>query len=464
MSTSSANSACYASPNTAPQEVDTLIHARWILPMCTDAQGQPHLYKQHSLVIHGQRILDILPTEEAKGSYLAAQVYQLDDHLLLPGLINLHGHAAMSLFRGLADDLPLMTWLNEHIWPAEKHYVNEDFVRVGTQLAIAEMLRTGTTYFSDMYFFPEVSAQVANDIEIRMQATCPLLDFPTNWAQTPADYLRQSADFIQNWQKNPWVRPALGPHAPYSVGDNLLCDTLALQKQTGVNMQMHVHETEFEVQQSLELHQQRPLARLARLGALSAQFQAVHMTQIDAEDLALLQQHQVSLIHCPQSNLKLASGFCPLQQVRQAGVLTGLGTDGAASNNDLDLWSEMQTAALLAKGVAQDASALPAYEALKMATIDAAHILGEGARLGSLELDKQADICAVRLQDLESLPLYQPVSHLVYTRMADKVSHVWVAGKLHVDEGELLTLDERSLKEDTRRWALKIANTGHPMP
>ena len=380
----------------------------------------------------------------------------LPSHVVLPGLINMHGHAAMSLFRGMADDLPLMTWLNDHIWPAEGAFVSEAFIADGTQLAMAEMLRTGTTTFSDMYFFPEIVAQLSHDAGMRAQICFPLLDFPTPWGSGPDEYLSKGEAFIKQWQDNAFIMPAIGPHAPYTVSDEPLRKAVALSEATGAPIQIHLHETAFEVADAMEKSGKRPTARLAELKVLGTNTQCVHMTQIDESDIALLQATGAHVIHCPESNLKLASGLSPVQTFRKAGVNVAIGTDGAASNNDLDLFGELNTAAMLAKVVADDASALSAHEALAMATIQGARALGRDHELGSLAAGKLADIIAVDLGDPFLQPVYDPASHLVYSNHGRQVSHSWINGVPQVQEGKLTRIDVPDLMLRVQGWADRI--------
>ncbi len=433
--------------------VDTLIHAGWIIPVVPAGI----VLEAHSLAIQQGNIHSLLPTHEARRTLTARQVVELPQHALLPGLVNAHGHAAMSLLRGYADDFALMTWLQDYIWPAEARWVGSEFVRDGSALAIAEMLRAGTTCFSDMYFFPDATAAVAEQMGMRAQLTFPVLDFPTPWATNADEYIHKGLAVHDEYRHNPLVSIGFGPHAPYTVGDAPLARIAMLAAEVDAPIQIHAHETAHEVAESLAQHGERPLARLDRLGLLGPRTQCVHMTQVDDSDIALLAHHAAHVVHCPSSNLKLASGFCPVQRLREAGINVALGTDGAASNNGLDLWGELRTAALLGKAVANDAAALPAFAALEMATLNGARALGLDERIGSLEAGKAADLCAVDLQAIESLPLYQPVSQLVYTHSAPRVTHVWVAGRLRVENRQLLAADSDALLARARHWQATIA-------
>ncbi len=431
---------------------DTRINARWLIPM------EPFgvVLEHQAVILQGSRIADILPQSEADQKFRTRETINLDQHVVLPGLINLHGHTAMSLFRGMADDLPLMNWLNDHIWPAEGRFVSEPFVLDGTRLAMAEMLRTGTTTFSDMYFFPEVTAQVAHDVGMRAQICFPLLDNPTVWGSGPEDYLRKGADLIAQWQHDDYIMPAIGPHAPYTVSDQPLTAAVKLAEETGAALQIHLHETAFEVDEAVKATGKRPVARMAELGVLGPNSQYVHMTQIDDSDLEHLARAGGHIVHCPESNLKLASGFCPVQKLIDSNINVTIGTDGAASNNDLDLFGELKTAAMVAKVVAGDAAAVSAHTALRMATINGARALGRDHELGSLVPGKLADLIAVDLSDPFLQPVYDPASHLVYSNHGRAVSHSWIHGVPQVQDGRLTRIDVPDLMLRVSDWRNKI--------
>lgn len=431
---------------------DLLLFPTWIVPV----EPAGVVLRDHGLGIRDGRIALLAPRAEAL-RHPAAETRELPGMLLSPGLINAHGHAAMSLFRGLADDLALMTWLQEHIWPAEAKWVGEDFVRDGTELAIAEQLKGGITCFSDMYFFPQVACEVVHKAGVRAQISAPVLDFPVPGARDADEAIRQGLALRDDLKHHPRIKVAFGPHAPYTVSDDKLENILMLAEELDAGIHMHVHETAFEVQQALEKHGERPLARLHRLGLLGPRFQAVHMTQVNDEDLAMLVETNSSVVHCPESNLKLASGFCPVERLWQAGVNVAIGTDGAASNNDLDLLGETRTAALLAKAVAGQATALDAHRALRMATLNGARALGMEQETGSLELGKSADLTAFDLSGLAQQPVYEPVSQLIYASGRDCVRHVWVGGKQLLDDGRLTRLDEERLIAVAGEWGRKIA-------
>lgn len=437
----------------APTPIDLLINARWIIPIVPEQR----ILENCSLAVHQGRILTIIPTDGAEQRYTATETINLASHVLIPGLVNAHGHAAMGLLRGYADDHPLHRWLNDHIWPAEGRWVCDDFVRDGTELAIAEMIKTGTTCFADMYFFPEQAAQASLAANIRCQLAFPILDFPTAWGLGPDEYLNKGLNLHDTFRSNPLINVAFGPHAPYTVSNTPLQKIAVLAHEMDVPIHIHLHETAQEISDSLQQFGCRPLQRLMDLGLLSPLTQAVHMTQIDESDISLLQASGTQVIHCPESNLKLASGFCPVDRLLKAGINVAIGTDGAASNNDLDLFSEVKTAALLAKAVAGDASALGAHAALRMATLNGAKALGLDEHIGSLEIGKAADITAIDLGELSMQPVYNPASQLVYTHSGQAVTHVWVEGKCLLKNRLLQTLNEREILGKANWWRKQIA-------
>ena len=444
-------------PPPAHQVVDALLCPRWVLPIAPVNTA----LTDHSVAIDQGRIVGIFSQAQAAAQLSPRRRVELPEHALLPGLINAHGHAAMSLFRGMADDKPLHAWLQEDIWPAERRWVGPEFVRDGAALAVAEMLLGGTTCFSDMYFFPEVVAKVAVEAGMRCQLAFPVLDFATVWGSGPDDYLRQGTALFDEYRNQPLIATAFGPHAPYTVSRKTLERVATLSEELQANVQMHVHESTREVDEALSGSGRRPLAMLREIGLLNPRMQCVHATQLDGDDIGHLAETGSHVIHCPESNLKLASGMCPVAALQRAGVNVALGTDGAASNNDLDMFGELRTAALLAKGMSGDATALPAAEALALATINGARALGLEHCLGSLEAGKWADIIAVDLSDLRLQPVYNPLAHLVYNQVSHRVSHVWVAGQACVEAYRLRTLDHQTLRRRAQRWASNIHTAGY---
>ena len=435
-------------------EIDLLIHCRWIIPIVPENQ----ILENCSLAVDGEKIIGIYPQAEAKKRFEAVKTETLDNHVLMPGLVNAHGHSAMSLLRGYADDLALRPWLEKHIWPAEARHVSEEFVGDGTRLAMAEMIASGTTCFADMYFFDEAIAEAVRDAGMRCQIGFTVLDFPTAYGKGADDYIHKGLRLNDKYSGHSLINVACAPHAPYSVSDSAMQIISTYANELDLPIHIHCHETAGEVSESIDQYGCRPLQRLRDLGLLLPQTQLVHMTQINHEDIQMVQDHNCHVVHCPESNLKLASGFCPVGQLMDAGINVALGTDGAASNNDLDLFGELKTAALLAKAVSGDPCALNAHAALRMATINGAKALGWDHEIGSLESGKSADIIAVKMDSIPQQPLYNPESQLVYTNVGHRVSHSWVAGKPLMAESELLTLNRQSLIQTACDWRNKISN------
>ncbi len=433
--------------------VDTLIHARWIIPV----EPESVTYEHHSLVIDSGKIIDLLPTELAKQKYQGKTTENLENHALLPGLINCHTHAAMTLMRGIADDLPLMDWLQNHIWPLEHQWMSEAFVRDGSDLAIAEMILGGTTCFNDMYFFPDVTVAQAIHHGIRATVGMIVIDFPSVWAQNADEYIEKGLALHEQLRLSDLCTTAFAPHAPYTVSDEPLQKIKTLADELELPIHIHLHETVHEVEQAQAQFGQRPLQRLQELGLVNPSLIAVHMTQLTDEEISLFAESGAHIVHCPESNLKLASGFCQLAKCLAAGINVALGTDGAASNNDLDMFGEMRTAALLGKAVAADASAVPAMTALRMATINGAKALGLDAICGSLSIGKAADVIAIDLNHLETQPLYCPVSQIVYAASRQQVTDVWVAGRRLLKQRQLTTINSDDLKAKIAVWQQRLS-------
>ena len=437
------------------EAVDLVIRARWVVPVEPAGLVLDH----HAVAVRDGRIVAVLPQAQVNERFRATTTVDLPRHLLMPGMVNLHAHAAMNLMRGIADDLPLMRWLQEAIWPTEARHVSAAFVRDGTRLAAAEMLRGGITTCNDMYFHPEAAAEAFAEMGMRAVVGLVMLEFPTPFASDVDDYLRKGLAARDQWQGHPLIGFSIAPHAPYTVSDASFGRALATADELALPIHLHIHETSREIEDSLALHGVRPLTRLARLGVLGENLIGVHAVHLDDADLELLTRHDCSVAHCPTSNMKLASGIAPVPRLLGAGLRVGLGTDGAASNNRLDLIHEMRHAALLAKVGSMDASALPAHAALRMATLDGARALGLGERIGSLETGKFADLCAVDLGALDCQPCFDPVSHLVYVAGREHVSHVWVSGETRVDKGiRLLHINDSELLRLASVWQTKVGN------
>lgn len=436
----------------APASIDLLVTPRWLVPV----EPADVVLEHHALAVDAGRILAILPRAEALALYAPREHVDLPRHALMPGLVNLHTHAAMSLLRGIADDLPLMDWLQGHIWPAEGAHVSRAFCVDGVRLAAAELIRGGVTCVNDMYFFPDASAETFSDVGLRVVANLIVLDFPTAWAANADEYLRKGLEVHDRIRGLPHTSSIFAPHAPYTVSDAPLRKIRQYADELGIGIHMHVHETAFEVADAVQRTGQRPWARLRDLDLLGPDFIAVHMTQLDDAEIAEAAQFGVHVAHCPESNLKLASGFCPVDRLLRAGVNVGIGTDGAASNNDLDLLGEMRTAALLAKGVSGDPRALPASAALHAATLGGARALGLDAECGSLVAGKSADFIALEMTAPHLSPCYHLISHLVYAAGRADVSDVFVAGRALMRERRLLSLDETATLARAQEWREKI--------
>ncbi len=425
-----------------------LLRPRWVVPV----EPAGAVLDAHAVLISGERIEAVLPQARAAERYPEVPALDLPEHVLIPGLVNAHTHAAMTLMRGIADDLPLMRWLTEHIWPAEMKHVSPRFVHDGALLACAEMLLGGTTCFNDMYFFPEATLEAALEAGIRASLGAIVIEFPSAYAADPDDYLQKGLALRDRYRDHPLLSFCLAPHAPYTVSDASFRKVAKLAAELDVPVHLHVHETLDELARSSAEHGARPLERLRNLGLLGPNLIAVHSVHLSPEEIDLLAKHGCSVAHCPASNLKLASGFAPVAALLAAGVNVALGTDGAASNNRLDMLAEMRLAALLAKGVAQDAQAMPAHAALRAATLGGARALGLDDRIGSIVAGKSADLVAIRLTGPELQPCYDPVSHLVYAAGREKVSHVWVGGRLAVEDGVLQNVQLSSLDSSSNLW------------
>ncbi|MEO7073510.1 MAG: TRZ/ATZ family hydrolase [Rhodanobacter sp.] len=440
---------------TPPQPVDLLIEAHWVIPVEPDGV----VLEDHAVAVHSGRIVGIMPIADAQTAFAPRERVVLGEHALIPGLVNSHTHNPMTLLRGLADDLPLMVWLQQHIWPAEAKVLGPEFVRDGVELAVAEMLRGGTTCANENYFFPDVIGATYRRMGFRAVVGLPVIEFPTAWASSQDEYFSRATEVHDSFQSSDLITTAFAPHAPYTVSDASFERLRVLSDQLDIPVHLHLHETAHEVDEAKAKDGLRPFQRLQKLGLVNDRLIAVHMTQLTDGEIAACAAEGVSVVHCPESNLKLASGFCPAQKLRAAGVNVALGTDGCASNNDLDMFGEMRTAALLAKAVAGDAAAFDAAYALRAATLNGAKALGLDARIGSITVGKQADLAAVRLSDLETQPLYHVASQLVYATGRHQVSDVWIAGQRRLAERELVDVDVSAILAKARAWRARIAAT-----
>lgn len=439
-------------PEMPPLAIDLLIYPEWIIPI------EPHgvTLTDHALAINHGIILDLLPVDEALTRYAPKEKICLPGHVLLPGLINLHTHAAMSLLRGYADDLSLDTWLTKHIWPAEAQHVSPDFAHTGTLLACAEMLRGGITTFNDMYFFPAAAAEAVNQSGMRATLGLVVMDHPTNYATDADDYLSKGLTFRDTYKECLNINFSLAPYAPCTVSDKTFEKIGTLSAQLEIPIHTHLHETHHEITESIKKHGIRPLQRLHNLGLLGPQFIAVHAVHLDTTEIDRLKLTGCHVALCPTSNLKLGSGLPPITQLLQHDVNCGLGSDSAASNNRLDIFQEMRLTALLAKGIDEDATALSAHQTLQAATLNGARALGLESQIGSLLPGKAADLCAVRLDDWILQPCFDPASHLVYTAGRNDVTHTWVAGKLQMHDGKPIDIDMQKLLTHIHIWRNRL--------
>ncbi|MCE7032814.1 TRZ/ATZ family hydrolase [Lysobacter sp. GX 14042] len=435
------------------QSCDLLIEAGWVVPI------EPHgvVLEDHAVAVSGGEILAVLPAAEARARFQPAETVSRPGSVLIPGLVNAHTHNPMNLLRGIADDLPLMTWLQEHIWPVEGAVVGPEFIADGVTLAVAEMLRGGTTCANENYFFPDVEAATYKRLGFRAVVGLPVAQFANAWAASEEEYFDKAIQVHDQWRDDPLVSLAFVPHAPYTVSDAAFARIRTLSDQLDLQVHLHTHETEQEVVDSQRDHGQRPLARLDRLGLVNERLVAVHMTALTDAEIELCASRGVSVVHCPESNLKLASGFCPVAKLERAGVNLAIGTDGAASNNDLDMFGEMRTAAQLAKAVAGEATAFSAASALRAATLGGAKAIGLDDRIGSIEPGKQADLVLVDMDPLETQPLFNAISQLVYATGRQQVTDVWIAGHRKLDGRDLVDMDAAALLANARQWRGRIA-------
>lgn len=427
--------------------VDLMIESKWIFTATDEA-----LLENTTVVVKESCIIDILPIAEARSRYSAVSIVCLEEHILIPGLINLHTHSPMSLMRGLADDQPLMTWLNDYIWPAERAVMSQQYVKDATLLSTAEMLSGGTTCFNDMYFYPNETAESVIQSGMRANLGLVIIEFPTAYANDAEDYLQKGFEVHDQWRDNAFITTSLAPHAPYTVSNDSFERVLTYADQMNLSIHTHLHETQEEIATSEKKYGVRPIRRLQDLGLLGPNLIAAHAVHCNAHEIDLLVEYGCHIAHCPSSNLKLGSGIAPVTKMLSKQLNVGLGTDGVASNNRLDMFAEMRLAALLAKGANEDATVLPAQQALEMATINAARALGLDDKIGSIEIGKQADFAAVKMSDINLTPCYDPISHLVYACGSEHVTHTWVAGILRYNNGSYTSIDPMAIKSIVDRW------------
>ena len=443
-----------AMPAVAQEKVDLIVYGDYVLTM---EEGEP-VIESGGVAISGERIVAVLPRTALDERYAADRVIPGDDRVVLPGLINGHGHSAMTMFRGMVDDLGLMTWLNDYIFPMEGRFVDPAFVRTGSTLACLEMIRGGTTTFVDMYFYPDEIAGVVDRCGLRAVIAAPHIDFPSPGFKGWDDSFAAASDFVKRWSgKHPRIRPAFGPHAPYTVSPEHIAATAdRAAGQTPVSM--HLSEAPVEMETILAAHGRTPVAHVKAQGMLGPNLIAAHMAVLTDEDIELVAANGVGVIHNPTSNLKVGAGVARVPAMLDAGIDVGLGTDGAGSNNDLDLWEEIRLAALLHKGMSGDPTAVPARTALSMATRRGAAAIGWGNEIGQLKPGMQADLIQVTTGELHRMPLYDIVSHLVYVLDASDVTTTIVAGQVLMEDRFVTTIDEAALSRDVKALSDAISS------
>jgi 5-methylthioadenosine/S-adenosylhomocysteine deaminase len=409
-----------------------------------------------AVAIDGRDIVAVDTPEAIAQRFSAAETIDAAGQVVLPGLINTHTHAPMVLYRGLADDLALMEWLQKYIFPAEAKTVTPEFVRAGTRLAALEMIQSGTTAYADMYYFEEEIAKATKEAGIRGVLGQTIIQFPVPDAKTPAEGIARAEKFIRAWKSDDLIVPAIAPHAMYTLDADTLKAIRGVADREGVPVIIHLAETADEVKVAREKYQSTPTGFLESIGFWREGTLAAHGVHLTADDIRILASRRVGVSHNPESNMKLASGTSPVLDLQQAGVGVGLGTDGAASNNDLDMFEAMRQAALLHKLTSNDPRALPARTAIRMATIDGARILGLGRTVGSLEPGKRADLLVVSMRSARQTPLYDPLSHLVYATRGDDVQTMIVNGRIVMRNRRVLTLDEKAVLDEATMWAGKV--------
>lgn len=429
-----------------------IVLPEWIIPI--EPRGQ--VLHRHAVVIKASTITDIIPEDHIASRYPGLSVQSLPGQVLMPGFVNLHTHAGMTLLRGYGDDLPLMEWLQDKIWPAEAQWTSPAFVDASTQLACAEFLFSGITTFNEMYFFPESSAEVILASGLRAVLGLTVLEFPTNYASDAADYLSKGLATKDAFRNEPRLRFALAPHAPYTVSDASFEKIVTFAEQLDLPIHLHLHETQQEIKESIKQYGVRPLMRLAKLGVISPRLIAVHAVHLDPAEMDLFAREGVSVAHCPRSNLKLASGIAPVGNLLEAGINVGIGTDSAASNNELNMLNELRTAALLAKGVTGNASLLPAAQILELATLSGARALGLQDEIGSIVVGKQADLISIQLDEVGTLPVFDPIAQVAYSASHSQIQNVWVAGEPLLAERQAKKIDLRSIKALAKHWGKQL--------
>jgi len=431
---------------------DTRIDAGWVVTV--DASNK--VLENHSIISAGGTIVECIPHATADQRYPDLPVIDRRSCIAMPGLINAHTHLGMHYLKGFADDKPLMEWLDNHIWPVEAKWLSAEFVAASTRHGLAESIAGGVTCVNDMYYFPDTVAQACVDCGVRAVIGAPIMQRATPWAGGLDEYFDRAIAVHDSFRDHPTINTAFAPHAPYTVPVSALEKIATLSAELEAMVHMHVHETETEVLDYIKSKGTRPIARLFEIGLINPYMMAVHLTQLTDDEINLLADNGTHAIHCPESNLKLASGFCPTASLAKGGVNIALGTDSAASNNDLDMFGEMKTAALLAKAVSGDASALPAIDAIRMATINGATALGLDLQTGSLEAGKQLDMICIE-PDISMQPMYDIASHIVYCANRERVSDVWVNGNALLTDNRFTHINPNDISDTAKHWQQKIS-------
>lgn len=434
------------------QNADYIIRGDYVLPM----DEEQAVIKDGAVVVKGNKIEEVGSFDDISKKYSCPNIISGKNRAVLPGLINTHTHAAMVYFRGMADDLPLKEWLEKHIWPAESKWLSPEFVSDATELACLEMLKAGITTYSDMYFFEDASGNAAKKIGMRAILGAGIVDFPTISGKNADEYLGKAEKFIEKWKKDELITPCIAPHSIYACGPETLTKVKKIAGKYNVPIHIHVSEAKWEVEEIEKKYAKRPVAHLEALGFLDECMVAAHCVWVNDKEIEALAKHKAGVSHCIESNLKLGSGIAPVPQMLRAGIRVAFGTDGAASNNDLNILSEMSTAAKVHKAVSGDPTVLDAKTALLMATRWGAEVLGLGSITGSLEKGKAADIIIMDLDKPHLTPLYDIYSHIVYSSMASDVETVFVNGKLVVNNRKLCTADEGEIISKAKVWSRKI--------
>ncbi len=442
-----------ASNTVDADQIDLIVMGDYIVSMDESAS----VYKNGAVAIDDGMILAVGPAVEITAEYSAAEMLQGDGRVVMPGLINGHSHAAMTLLRGAADDLALMDWLNNYIFPAEVEFVDAEFVRIGTELACWEMIRGGTTTFVDMYYYPDTVAEVVESCGMRALISATVIDQRSPDAENAADSIQKGIGFIERWKdRNSRITPIFGPHAIYTLNPQQLKAVRAAALEYGVGISVHMSESPFELQYSKDNYGMTSVKFFDSIGFFDGPTIAAHMVWPTKEEIQILAERKVGVIHNPTSNMKIASGISPVTEMLKAGVRVGIGTDGAASNNDLDLWEEMRLAAFLQKVEQMSPEVLPARTVLMMATNGGATAIGLGDAIGSLEVGKRADLIQIAFDDVHHVPTYDVISHLVYVTDEQDVASVVVDGEVLMKERKLLTIDTDRVRTEANALAVQI--------